>query len=142
MLEDLPLFACGKTSPESSTQATTHSDVFWEDWPEAAVRCNLQTPNGGGRTLVMCADPNGESRGDASMPNISVWPNDASVCSLSRVLETGSVPSRFFLSSKACSGILRRAEKRGKELPPALHAALTGVAGLTQVSTSPTTRGG
>jgi hypothetical protein len=32
------------------------------------------------------------------------------------------------LSSKACAGILRRAEKRGKELPPLLLEALMQVA--------------
>jgi hypothetical protein len=62
------------------------------------------------------------------MPNISAWPNDAAVCSLSQVLETGSIPQRFFLSAKACAGILRRAEKRGKELPMPLRIALTAVA--------------
>jgi hypothetical protein len=62
------------------------------------------------------------------MPNISEWPNDAVVCSLSQVLETTSIPQRFFLSPKACAGILRRAEKRGKKLPPALHQALHSVA--------------
>ena len=51
--------------------------------------------------------------------------NDAGVCSLSDILETGDVPQRFFLSAKACKGILRRAGKRGKELPPALRLALT-----------------
>ena len=51
----------------------------------------------------------------------SEWPKDAVVCSLSSVLEpVSSIPSRFFLSSRACAGILRRAEKRGKELPPLL----------------------
>lgn len=65
------------------------------------------------------------------MPNISEWPNDAAVCSLSQVLEQGSIPQRYFLSSTACAGILRRAEKRGKELPPALFAALTAVATST-----------
>lgn len=43
---------------------------------------------------------------------------------LSQVLETGSIPQRFYLSATACAGILRRAAKRGKELPPALHEAL------------------
>jgi hypothetical protein len=43
-------------------------------------------------------------------------------------LETGDVPRRFFLTAKACQGILRRAEKRGKELPPALLQALQAVA--------------
>ena len=48
--------------------------------------------------------------------------------SLSDILETGAVPQRFYLSAKACRGILRRAEKRGKALPPPLRAALLAVA--------------
>jgi DNA (cytosine-5)-methyltransferase 1 len=63
--------------------------------------------------------------------NISEWPNDAAVCSLSQVLETGSIPQKFFLSSKACAGILRRAESRGKKLPPQLQHALESVAIIT-----------
>ncbi len=34
------------------------------------------------------------------------------------------VPERFSLSPKACQGILRRAQKRGKELPEVLRKAL------------------
>ena len=60
--------------------------------------------------------------------NTSEWPSDAAVCSLSDILETGDVPQRFFLSATACRGILRRAEKRGKELPPTLRQALQQVA--------------
>ena len=67
--------------------------------------------------------------------NFSDYPSDASVCSLSAVLETGDVPRRFFLSQRACAGILRRAGKRGKELPRQLAAALRAVAGLEQTST-------
>ena len=52
--------------------------------------------------------------------------NDDGVCSLSDVLEEiGSVPPRYFLSAKACAGILRRAERRGKALPVDIFAALT-----------------
>ena len=51
-----------------------------------------------------------------------------SLCALSEVLETGNVPQRFFLSATACQGILRRADKRGKELPEALRLALMSVA--------------
>ena len=51
-------------------------------------------------------------------------PSAVAVCSLSQTLEIGDVPQRYFLSAKACSGILRRAERRGKELPLQLHAAL------------------
>lgn len=80
----------------------------------------------------MCLVPREQSRGGPSMPNISAWPNDAAVSSLSQVLETGSIPERFFLSGKACAGILRRAEKRGKALPPALQQALETVAQHTE----------
>src|SRR5690606_28871006 len=54
----------------------------------------------------------------------SDWPSDGSACSLSDVLETQPVPPRFYLSPKAASGILRRAERRGRSLPPSLRAAL------------------
>lgn len=50
------------------------------------------------------------------------------VSSLSDILETGDVPPRFFLSGKACRGILRRAEKRGKALPEQLAHALAQAA--------------
>ena len=59
----------------------------------------------------------------------SVWPSGASVCSLSDILETGDVPRRYFLSAKACAGILRRAARRGKDLPMQLLQALQAVAG-------------
>ena len=56
--------------------------------------------------------------------NTSEWPSAAAVCSLSDTLETGDVPRKYFLSPKACQGILRRAEKRGKELPEMLKHSL------------------
>ena len=127
LLEDLPLFASGRTCPESSQPKTTPSDVFWAHWPEAAALCNRQGSDG--QTLVMCVARKGKSAGASSMPNTLEWPNDAAVCSLSDVLETGPLPQRFYLSQKACAGILRRAEKRGKELPPMLREALEAVAG-------------
>ena len=42
---------------------------------------------------------------------------------LSEVLEENA-EERYSLSAKACQGILNRAERRGKELPPELKAAL------------------
>jgi len=56
--------------------------------------------------------------------NISEYPNDAVESSLSDILETGAVPRQFFLSPKACAGILRRADSRGKILPKILRQAL------------------
>ena len=43
--------------------------------------------------------------------------------SLSQILEE-SVPEKYYLSATACKGILRRAKKRGKELPKVLEDAL------------------
>lgn len=55
--------------------------------------------------------------------------NDGAVCSLSDILETGDHLRPYFLSPRACLGILRRAAKRGKELPGMLLRALQAVAG-------------
>ena len=68
--------------------------------------------------------------------NTSEWHNAAAVCLLSDTLETGAMPQRFYLSAKACAGILRRAEKRGKKLPEALEAALVAVVALAQTSSA------
>ena len=47
------------------------------------------------------------------------------VCSLSDVLEPReNVPEKYYLTAKACQGILRRAESRRKEIPDALKEAL------------------
>lgn len=51
------------------------------------------------------------------------------VCSLSDILETGDIQPRYYLSPTACSGILRRAAKRGRALPEALRQALEAQAG-------------
>jgi len=65
--------------------------------------------------------------------NTLEWHSAAAVCSLSDTLETGDLPQRYFLSATACQGILRRAEKRGKQLPPTLQAALEGIAKVSEL---------
>ena len=52
--------------------------------------------------------------------------NAAGASSLSGVLEARA-PQTYSLSAKACEGIIRRAEKRGKPLPEILKAALEWV---------------
>lgn len=49
---------------------------------------------------------------------------------LSEVLEQAPA-DRYFLSARACGGILRRAEERGKPLPSQLEAALQAQTGMT-----------
>jgi hypothetical protein len=51
---------------------------------------------------------------------------------LSRILEAEPHP-KYYLSKTACLGILRRAKKRGKELPPVLKQALEIQAGIRSV---------
>ena len=58
-----------------------------------------------------------------SMPE---YHSDAAVCSLSDILET-DVPRKYYLSARAARGILRRAEKRGRELPELLTESLRAV---------------
>ena len=56
-------------------------------------------------------------------------PNGVSVSHLSQILEEDVLP-KYSLSEKACLGILRRSERRGKELPKELKDALERQAGL------------
>ena len=64
------------------------------------------------------------SPGASSTPRrVGASHKDGNVFLLSSIL-MDNVPERFSLSPKACQGILRRAEKRGKELPQVLKTAL------------------
>ena len=90
-----------------------------------------------GATLVVCLDPKGQSLGESLMPNISEWPNAADVCLLSQVLEKDLIQPKFYLSGKACAGILRRAEARGRTLPGQLLSALRSSVDASMSSVNP-----
>ena len=60
---------------------------------------------------------------ELSTVNIGVCPNVENASFLSEILQV-NVPQTYFLSPKACQGILRRASARGKELPEVLRIAL------------------
>ena len=63
--------------------------------------------------------------GGSWMLNFSESPNVAVESFLRQILEPAEdVPDKFFLSDKACKGILRRAKRRKKELPFQLRRAL------------------
>ena len=68
-------------------------------------------------------------RGDALTLNTGVSPRAARGSSLWRILEPHP-HRRYFLSRKACLGILRRARRRGKVLPDTLREALELQSGL------------
>lgn len=52
-----------------------------------------------------------------------VYPREECVSTLSQIL-MADVPQKYYLSQKACLGILRRASDRGKKLPEVLEIAL------------------
>ena len=72
-----------------------------------------------------------------SMLNTGVSPNVARGSSLSQILQDAP-PIKYYLSPKACLGILRRASERGKALPPKLERALKIQAGLMRPDGQPT----
>lgn len=70
--------------------------------------------------------------------NTSEWHSDAVACSLSHILEeTGERLRRYCLSEKACAGLLRRAERRGRKLPEPLERALMEAATTPEKSSGP-----
>jgi len=113
---------CARSGSSGKTSlASCHQDRDGTLVPSSGrwSRAGMASP-GGCWTLNMCEWT------DTLVPSHS----DGSVCSLSDVLEeTQLVLPRYFLSQRACEGILRRAEARGKTLPPMLLEALKHVSG-------------
>lgn len=61
--------------------------------------------------------------GESLTLNFGEYPNVARESTLSEILED-NVPEKYYLSPKACLGILRRAKKKGRKLPDNLRIAL------------------
>ena len=70
--------------------------------------------------------------GGCWLRNTGVSPRDAIESFLSQILQAHP-PKKYYLTTAACLGILRRAEERGKPLPKALDTALWIQAGLTDL---------
>lgn len=61
--------------------------------------------------------------GELMMRNTGEGPNAVVESQLSQILEETPLP-KYYLSAEACLGILRRAKRRGKDLPQELKEAL------------------
>lgn len=120
----LPMLKCltgGVNGP--TVDATTPT---WEDgaWPTAPWTRNIGGPRSGENGLLSWPTSTGSRRGTYSLTlNTGEKPRKNNPSWLSEVLEENA-EERYSLSAKACQGILNRAERRGKELPPELKAAL------------------
>lgn len=108
--ESLTLFS----TPEDGSSLRTFPDYFPQTVDEISPSFSRRWPTSGFTT----------SLGECWTADTSECPNGGGeFSSLPDVLED-EVPARFYLSQKAAAGILRRAEKRGKALPPRLESAL------------------
>lgn len=122
-----PDTCCGKTSQAHSPQT---QEAIFLSWLGHWLGANSAYQPVGGEMPVLLSGRTGSSNGACWTRSSLEWRSGAVVCSLSSILETGPVEARYFLSQRACSGILRRAENRGKNLPPQLLQALQQVAGV------------
>ena len=71
----------------------------------------------------MTWEDDGAWLGECMTRNTGESPNVAVVSRLSQILEE-TPQGKYSLSAKACQGILRRAERRGKKPPEILERAL------------------
>ena len=76
-----------------------------------------------GHMQIVSVETDGALHTEFLTRNIGESPSAAVESTLSQILEA-NVPKKYYLSANACEGILRRAARRGKELPPMLKTAL------------------
>ena len=140
--EQVSMFApdscAGKTCPAHSPAGSKRemtSGSFWRKHSELVYQefMFLKITLGDGDIL---GQPYWESLspyvGESSTLNTGVCPRVVRGSSLWQILEPH--PQRkYYLSRKACLGILRRARKRGKELPATLKLALEMQSGLRMI---------
>lgn len=118
-------------SSDGSCPSCGHGGSSLRMFPDSFPADPLQAPTSvsysGGWSTSGMAWPGGLwTRAGSERPSVVV------ASSLSDVLETRSVPRRYWLSARAAAGILRRAEKRGKTLPRRLMTALEGLAATSR----------
>lgn len=86
---------------------------------------SIPMPSGGanGQMPVVWTVTNGKSHGVCETQLMRECHREEEESFLWQILED-TVPQKYFLSERACVGILRRSEKRGKKLPEVLKNAL------------------
>lgn len=122
----------GKTSlvPKAANKAVTSRQSSKKQSASQSrklpiFKCLTRDGQLGGGTGTWTDD--GAWLGACSTRNGGESPNAAVESRLSQILEERP-RTKYSLTPKACMGILRRAERRGKDLPEALKAALTNQA--------------
>ena len=113
--------------PQTEETISKLSSKQLSELKKKGSRClRLKITDGQNRTYIWETD--GAWLTEFSTLNTGVCPNEEQESTLSQIL-LAKVPEKYFLSQKACLGILRRASVRGKELPAVLKKALERQAG-------------
>ena len=122
---------CREPSPAESGRARTSASSWRRSSELSAIPfMSLDLTPGRGNLLgEYCWEMISPYVGDAWTLNTGVSPRDARGSSLSQILEEDP-STKYYLTAKACSGILRRAFEQGKALPKKLERALKIQAGL------------
>jgi hypothetical protein len=102
---------------------------------KTAMLMFLNLTGGGGSLLGASWEMVTALPGVSMTLNFGESPSEERGSTLSEILQENA-PEKYSLSPKACNGILRRAEKRGKELPPMLRDALMEVVGFGGAETT------
>ena len=128
--------SAGRMSPACSAAASLKGRTSGSSWnrsPELQTIPYLSldlTPGAGNLLGNYEWELHSPWRGRSSTLNTGPAPPSGDAgCSLSLILQDNP-PRKYYLTRRACLGILRRAKERGKPLPPQLHAALLVQAGL------------
>ena len=90
----------------------------------------LDLREGYGSLLGPLWETNSPSLGESWTLNTGPAPRSGGNASILSQILVDSAPQKYYLSRTACLGILRRAKKRGKALPPVLKRALEIQAGI------------
>ena len=91
--------------------------------PDASIPRPSSRGGADGAKPEQSPETDGLWHGDSLTLNIGESPKEESVSLLSQILEV-NVPQKYYLSARACQGILTRASRRGKKLPDLLQTAL------------------
>ena len=127
--------SAGKTSWAYSAQARRTGKISGLSWSQlldyiAPPYQFLDLTPGAGNLLGQFEwEMRSALHGGAFLRNTGPSPRDATESCLSQILEDHP-PKKYYLTTAACLGILRRAKERGKPLPKALDTALRIQAGL------------
>ena len=117
---------CGKMSPVCSVRTKgmiSESSLKKQRGLLMQLPLYLDLRAANGENPAVSWEMGGALPGVFSMHSFGECPSAAAESHLSQILEDTPHP-KYYLSAKACAGILRRAEKRGKPLPPKLKEAL------------------